>query len=445
MPIQQALVVDDSRLARIALGKLLKKQGIEVIEAGSATEAFETLKERTPDVIFMDFMMPDMDGYTATKQITSNPSTNAIPVVMCTSQDSEDDKKSAKEHGASGFMTKPTTEMALAEVISSINQLPANEPAAADEAMEVVMPGETAPEPEVKDEEDLRGLKFDEQASSVDDLHEVSDIGDITEAYQEIQEVTELDAVVAKPAPVEAPAIDLDVVVAKAKEAAEDYVHAQLQSRVRDLVQMLGKQMMTELSDKLRKSLLEEASKTAADKAAVAVETAMATAMKQAEDAARLAAEKTAAEAGRVAAEETARLVATEAAQSVGIQAGEKAGGEAVMRLRGEMDQKLVEFSQGVDLKNQVERISGDIFTQQGVPAAREAASEVADKVARDLGSRTLNDGTRYAKQAASDEANAIAQQTMAQVRQKMTVMTIISVASSLVAIGAAVGIALVM
>nr|MDQ2697014.1 response regulator [Pseudomonadota bacterium] len=83
MGIKTALVVDDSRVARLTLSKLLKERGIDVTQAGSAREALEHLKHHRPDVVFMDFMMPDMDGLEATRHISENPVTAQIPVIIC--------------------------------------------------------------------------------------------------------------------------------------------------------------------------------------------------------------------------------------------------------------------------------------------------------------------------------------------------------------------------
>lgn len=123
MTINKALVVDDSRLARIALSKLLAPHNIDVIMAGSSAEAMSAAKEESPDIIFMDYMMPDVDGYETTKVICSNPELNHIPVVMCTSQDTEEDRKRARECGAKGFLTKPTTQPVLDKLINAVNKL----------------------------------------------------------------------------------------------------------------------------------------------------------------------------------------------------------------------------------------------------------------------------------------------------------------------------------
>ncbi len=123
MTIQKALVVDDSRLARIALSKLLSPHNIDVVMAGSSEEAIECAQEQLPDIIFMDYMMPDVDGYETTRILNNDPELGHIPVVMCTSQDTEEDRQRARDCGAKGFLTKPTTQPVLDKVITAINKL----------------------------------------------------------------------------------------------------------------------------------------------------------------------------------------------------------------------------------------------------------------------------------------------------------------------------------
>ena len=84
MDIGRALIVDDSKVVQFKLKRMLEARGLGLDTASSGHEALDFLKSHAPDVIFMDFMMPDMDGYEVTGMITANPETAAIPVVMCT-------------------------------------------------------------------------------------------------------------------------------------------------------------------------------------------------------------------------------------------------------------------------------------------------------------------------------------------------------------------------
>lgn len=132
MQIRRALVVDDSKLARITLTRLLEKHGISVDAVESGGEALDYLERSQPDIVFMDFLMPDMNGYDATKRIAGNPSTAHIPVVMCTSQDTPEDRERARAHGARGYITKPATEASLETTLAELTT-----PAAAPSVPEV--------------------------------------------------------------------------------------------------------------------------------------------------------------------------------------------------------------------------------------------------------------------------------------------------------------------
>ena len=103
----KALVVDDSKLARVKLGKLLKERGIEVDTAESGEEAIERARRDPPNVIFMDHQMPSMDGIEAMKLIKSDPKTRNVPVIMCTGQDEAAFREMAASQGAVGVLTKP--------------------------------------------------------------------------------------------------------------------------------------------------------------------------------------------------------------------------------------------------------------------------------------------------------------------------------------------------
>src|SRR3954468_3201980 len=103
---KRALIVDDSRSARVILGRMLEGYGLAVDSAESAEQALEYLKQTRPDVIFMDHLMPGMDGFQAVQVIKSNPQTATIPVVMYTSQEGELYASQARALGAVGVLPK---------------------------------------------------------------------------------------------------------------------------------------------------------------------------------------------------------------------------------------------------------------------------------------------------------------------------------------------------
>lgn len=108
MAIKNALLVDDSKVARFALSKLLENREMQVNMAGSAEEALEFLNaDNHPDVIFMDHLMPGMNGVEATKAIKGNPATADIPIIMCTSKKSPSFMEEARNFGVYNILTKP--------------------------------------------------------------------------------------------------------------------------------------------------------------------------------------------------------------------------------------------------------------------------------------------------------------------------------------------------
>jgi CheY-like chemotaxis protein len=127
MAIKNALIVDDSRSARVMLQRLLEKMNVVSLAVESAEEAIEYLEEQRPDVIFMDHMMPGMDGLEATQTIKNNPKTKSIPTIMYTSKEGDGYNTLAKSHGASGVLPKPADQQAVMAVIDSLSNHAAND------------------------------------------------------------------------------------------------------------------------------------------------------------------------------------------------------------------------------------------------------------------------------------------------------------------------------
>jgi CheY-like chemotaxis protein len=118
--VKRALVVDDSKSARAFLAKLLEEQQVQVDSAETAEQALEYLNHTRPDVIFMDHLMPGMDGFQAVQAIKANPRTAEIPVLMYTSQEGELYLGQARALGATGVLSKT---MAAADVRAVLKQL----------------------------------------------------------------------------------------------------------------------------------------------------------------------------------------------------------------------------------------------------------------------------------------------------------------------------------
>jgi CheY-like chemotaxis protein len=124
MARKRALVVDDSKSARVILSRMLEKYDIEVDMAESAEQAIEYLNGNRPDAIFMDHLMPGMDGLQAVQAIKSNPQTATIPIMMYTSQEGELYVGQARALGAMGVLPKQVRPVDVSKVLYELHLLP---------------------------------------------------------------------------------------------------------------------------------------------------------------------------------------------------------------------------------------------------------------------------------------------------------------------------------
>jgi two-component system cell cycle response regulator DivK len=115
---KRILLIEDNAVNRRLAQFLLKSQGYEVWEVTSAPEAFESLKERQPDLILMDIQLPGIDGLTATRQLKADPATRDIPVLAVTSYAMKGDETKAFEAGCSGYVTKPIDKTVFLEAVA---------------------------------------------------------------------------------------------------------------------------------------------------------------------------------------------------------------------------------------------------------------------------------------------------------------------------------------
>jgi CheY-like chemotaxis protein len=121
---KRALVVDDSKSARVILSRMLEKYDIEVDMAESAEQAMDYLTRNRPDAIFMDHLMPGMDGLQAVKAIKGNPQTAMIPIMMYTSQEGELYVGQARALGALGVLPKQVRPVDVSKVLYELHLLP---------------------------------------------------------------------------------------------------------------------------------------------------------------------------------------------------------------------------------------------------------------------------------------------------------------------------------
>src|SRR5210317_2026070 len=115
-----ALIVDDSKSARVVLKGILKTHDLDVDTVESAEDALDYLIKNRPDVIFMDHLMPGMDGFEAVSAIKRNPDTATIPIMMYTSQEGEVYVGQARALGAVGVLPKQVEPVEVSKVLTSL-------------------------------------------------------------------------------------------------------------------------------------------------------------------------------------------------------------------------------------------------------------------------------------------------------------------------------------
>jgi CheY-like chemotaxis protein len=120
---KRALIVDDSKSARLFLARILEKYEIDVDNAENAEAAIEYLTSHRPDVIFMDHLMPGMDGFQAVQAIKNNPLTATIPIMMYTSQEGELYLGQARALGAVGVLPKQIKPTDVSKVLYQLHLL----------------------------------------------------------------------------------------------------------------------------------------------------------------------------------------------------------------------------------------------------------------------------------------------------------------------------------
>jgi CheY-like chemotaxis protein len=341
MNIKKALVVDDSKVAHLTLRKLLIDRGVEVDWVGSGEDCIKYLDSKKPDIIFMDVMMPGMDGFETTRSITGKNPQGLAPIIMCSANATDEDKRDARESGAVGFLSKPYTPEQLDDVLRMVSEGTAailiEEPATAPE-MVIPAPG-----------------------------------------------VVE-KAAPAIPAPpvAEAPtAAPTGVVSADVEQIAERAAWASAEKVARDIIQELVPNLTREIAVQTARGVAEDLGRRAAH---AAVRAAQEAAKQVATEIARGTAERTA----RSAAQESARAVAEQAAREVseGVSQRNVARGLEINR-----DELLKE------IETQVKRQSQETLTmatgtpefkQQIVQMVRSGIQPVIETIARETADRAV-------------------------------------------------------
>ncbi len=115
----RVLIVDDSPSQLIGLKRIAEKLGHEVITAEDGSAGVEVAKRELPDLILMDVVMPNLNGFQATRTLAKDAKTSHIPIILVTTKDQETDRVWGMRQGAKTYVTKPINEE---ELIKAINE-----------------------------------------------------------------------------------------------------------------------------------------------------------------------------------------------------------------------------------------------------------------------------------------------------------------------------------
>lgn len=115
--MSKVLIIDDSPSQLVSMKRAVEKLGHEVVTAEDGAAGVEAAKRELPDLILMDVVMPNLNGFQATRTISKDPSTSHIPIVLVTTKDQDTDRVWGMRQGAKAYVTKPIEDAELTRVI----------------------------------------------------------------------------------------------------------------------------------------------------------------------------------------------------------------------------------------------------------------------------------------------------------------------------------------
>jgi twitching motility two-component system response regulator PilH len=121
MAINKVLVVDDSPTELANIQSIIADTGCMVLTASNGQDAIAKAKAEKPDMIFLDVVMPDLDGFGVCRALAKDNATKQIPVVFVTSKDQKADRVWAQMQGAKGYVTKPYSSNDIISQIKALN------------------------------------------------------------------------------------------------------------------------------------------------------------------------------------------------------------------------------------------------------------------------------------------------------------------------------------
>lgn len=115
----RVLIVDDSPSQLVVLKRIIEKMGHETLTAEDGAAGVEMAKREIPDLILMDVVMPNLNGFQATRTIARDPKTSHIPIILVTTKDQDTDRIWGMRQGAKAYVTKPVDEAELRRAFES--------------------------------------------------------------------------------------------------------------------------------------------------------------------------------------------------------------------------------------------------------------------------------------------------------------------------------------
>ena len=123
MTTTRILIVDDEPIGRLALKTLLAQEGYDLDLACNGQEAIQLAQDKTPDLVLLDVVLPDISGFDVCKHLRSHPETAHTPIIMITSLDDRAALKQGIEAGANEITTKPVDFIALRDKVRNLTQI----------------------------------------------------------------------------------------------------------------------------------------------------------------------------------------------------------------------------------------------------------------------------------------------------------------------------------
>ena len=115
-----ALIVEDSLTDKAILTDYLRQSGITVTSASSSEEALTMLQSAHPDFVLLDVVLPGQSGFEFCHDLKTNERTRNIPIIICSTKDTEADKLWSTMLGADAYLTKPVTQQQLAQAVTQL-------------------------------------------------------------------------------------------------------------------------------------------------------------------------------------------------------------------------------------------------------------------------------------------------------------------------------------